>query len=307
LNKATLAFIRLFSGRIVMFSACFWGSRTNEVPADASPGSGKIFSQPRPSDEEIVRFEDSVKKEAIVAQPLISAQLPIELVVEEEYSGQGAFAAKLHSLRSIHGFGIVRKCRGDGSCFYRAAAFALLEHFQLSSCCETRNSIRDTWDELLKTVGFEPLAYEDFSEAFWDLAASTHTPDELASHIEANEYAANMALMYLRLLTSAEIRKHPNLYAAFIESSPAGESDTSGLARWCERNVEAVGVEADQVQLIALGRSVRADIVVANLGAAAAEEDLQVSEFKAEAEAVPVTVISLLYRPGHYDLLYQTK
>jgi ubiquitin thioesterase protein OTUB1 len=91
-----------------------------------------------------------------------------------------------------------------------------------------------------------------------------------------------------------------DLYSAFIDS------EDGDFIRWCERNVEAVSVDADQVQMIALSRSIGIPLTIANLGSGECETDLSISTFEVESiDNRLAKTITLLYRPGHYDLLYK--
>lgn len=259
----------------------------------------------RPSDEEIVKFEDAVRKEATAHQPPVSPALPLEVLSEDCAENDASIVArKLDTLRASK-YAHLHKCRGDGNCFYRAVGFsAWLRLNMLSS--DARKDLKELWDAKLKDVGFESLAYEDFSEAFWsyslpDSATLSEFSARLAEVWMADEYTSNMALMYLRLLTSAQIRSDVPFYQAFIIDDAA-----VNVPRWCERNVEAVNVDADQLQVIALGNALSMDLVVVSLGSGSDPDGLQINCFKPNSPPPsfnPRFIAHLLYRPGHYDLL----
>ena len=252
----------------------------------------------KPSDEEIIRYENELRNEQAAQGPLVSPLLPLS-ILHDEFPDTN-FALKLDLLNSKHQFVEVRKCRRDGNCFYRAVAFDLIETFKM----DPQGSIQkyqEIWKDQLKAVGFEPVIYEDFSEAFWSYLDNGNLDISLQEAWESDEYTSNMALMLLRLLTSAHIRTNPDDYLAFIELAP---QDSNSIVKWCERSVDAVGVDADQVQLIALAKSLQIEIVVANLGSGLEWDDLQVTEFDFRASQDD-PIVNVLYRPGHYDLLYK--
>lgn len=272
-------------------SSCFGsGSKANLNENEESPQ----FTS-KPSDEEIIRYENQLRKEEAAQYPLVSPPLPLA-ILHDEFPDTN-FALKLDLLSSQHNFSNVRKCRRDGNCFYRAVAFDLIEIFKK----DPQGSIQKyqaAWKCQLKAVGYEPVIYEDFSDAFWSYLEVDSSVQEAW---EIDEYTSNMALMLLRLLTSAHIRSNSEDYLAFIELAP---QDSNSIEKWCERSVDSVGVDADQVQLIALAKSLGIEIVVANLGSGLETDDLQVTEFDFRNSKSDPT-IHLLYRPGHYDLLYK--
>lgn len=253
------------------------------------------FTKKQPSDEEILNYENELRRKEASANPLVSALLPME-VLHDEYN-TSAFAVKVHQLSEQ--FTGMRRCRRDGNCFYRAVGFAILQYFRDGA--EGASEIKAGWDEKLKAVGFEPIIYEDFSECFWNFATNADQgTTTLESLWESEEYSSDMAVMYLRLLTSAEMKTNTDLYSAFIDS------EDGDFVRWCERNVEAVGVDADQVQMIALSRSIGVPLTIANLGSGECQTDLSISTFEIEKiDNRLAKTITLLYRPGHYDLLYK--
>lgn len=256
----------------------------------------------KPSDEEIIQYENELRKEEASAGPLVSPALPI-VVLQDEFP-DSKFALKLAKLETEFNFGEIRKCRRDGNCFYRAVAFDLIEAFRKDPQ-NSAGKFKESWKNQLKAAGYEPVIYEDFSDSFWSFVGEENlgqTSLNLQEAWEIDEYTSNMALMLLRLLTSAQIRSNPDDYLAFIELGP---QDSNSIEKWCERSVDAVGVDADQVQLIALAKALGILIVVANLGSGMDSDDLQVNEFDFRADNLEDPRICLLYRPGHYDLLYK--
>lgn len=278
------------------FSNCF-GSKTEENSTVSTPQMKN-----KPSDEEIIRFENELRSTEAAHCPLVTPLLPLA-VLQDELDANSNFALKISLLQSQHNYTEMRKCRRDGNCFYRAVAFELIEIFKKDPQA-AKAKYQEAWKEKLQAAHYEPAIYEDFSEAFWSYTeenSDSNDPLNTQEMWEKDEYTSNMALMLIRLLTSAQIRSNPDDYLAFIELAP---QDANSIEKWCERNVDAVGVDADQVQLIALAKTIEIALVVANLGGGMDSDDLQVNEFDFKAnESDPQ--IHLLYRPGHYDLLYK--
>lgn len=252
----------------------------------------------KPSDEEIIRYENELRNEQAAQGPLVSPLLPLT-ILHDEFPDTN-FAIKLDLLSSQHNFAEIRKCRRDGNCFYRAVAFEIIEKFKIDPEAAIQK-YQTTWKDQLKAVGYEQTIFEDFSDAFWSHLENESIKVSLQEAWETDEYTSNMTIMLLRLLTSAHIRSNPEDYLAFIELAP---QDANSIEKWCERSVDSVGVDADQVQLIALAKALQIEIVVANLGSGLETEDLQVTEFDFRTSEAG-HVVYLLYRPGHYDLLYK--
>lgn len=274
-------------------SSCF-GSKSNLNSNEEAESPAHFPS--KPSDEDILRYENELRNEQAAQGPLVSPLLPLT-VLNDEFPDSN-FALKLDLLNSQHNFSNVRKCRRDGNCFYRAVAFYLIETFKK----DPQGSIQkyqNKWKDQLKAVGYDQTIFDDFSESFWSYLDAKEI--SLQEAWETDEYTSNMALMLLRLLTSAHIRSNQDDFSAFIEFAP---QDANNIEKWCERSVDSVGVDADQVQLIALAKALQIEIVVANLGSGLVSQDLQVTEFDFKHNSSD-PVIHLLYRPGHYDLLYK--
>ncbi len=82
-----------------------------------------------------------------------------------------------------------------------------------------------------------------------------------------------------------------------------GVADVANVRQFCTENVEAVGVEADQIQAQALSRYLGVRTRVAYLDANAAVDEVEFIEMTAD-ESSPI-LLELLFRPGHYDILFQ--
>jgi len=100
---------------------------------------------------------------------------------------------------------------------------------------------------------------------------------------------ADYLVVYLRILTSAELRKGREFYVNFID----GEQS---LDDFCQLEVEPMYKESDHIHIIALtsalGIGVRIVYMDRGLGG---NHDFPDSLSPS---------IHLLYRPGHYDIIY---
>ncbi len=78
------------------------------------------------------------------------------------------------------------------------------------------------------------------------------------------------------------------LYESFVDD----ELDT-----WCLKEVEAVDNECDQVQILAVVNAFNIGVVIENLNITRVDT----MRFPEEMKDI---FINMLFRPGHYDILY---
>ncbi|KAH9821003.1 peptidase C65 Otubain-domain-containing protein [Melampsora americana] len=182
---------------------------------------------------------------------------------------------------------------------------------------------------LLDQAGYEKIIYEDFWEPFQNILKSISEGrmkkiEELLLAFNDQETCANI-IIFLRLLTSAYLKHHEDDFAPFLlsfeedyERFPAGAPT---LIEFCQFYVEAVDKDADHLSITALTRCLKVDLSIAyldlsighfghvNQSGSDNSEMLPVDFHRFETQDVEVkdlwTDVALLYRPGHYDLIYQ--
>ncbi|CAL1697925.1 unnamed protein product [Somion occarium] len=254
-------------------------------------------------------IEDTIPKD----RPLIAPLAPMAVLRAEYENGNTIFVKQIDWLVD-KGYKGVRRTRGDGDCFYRSLAFAYVERIMHSDDPELNVmraiSTLETTPAMLSSVGFQELVFEDFFDIFKNLIMRIVQPEPGKSRLTAralfdtfnNPEESNSIVMYLRLLTSAQIRLDPEEYAPFLFHPEIGEPMET--VTFCENFVEAVGKEADHVQMTALTRALRVNVNVAYLdGHAHKDGEIDVDFVQFENAPEPEDPITLLYRPGHYDIL----
>ncbi|EJD43683.1 cysteine proteinase [Auricularia subglabra TFB-10046 SS5] len=249
---------------------------------------------------------------------LISPSLPMREIRREYEGGSPAFVRRIDWLVK-QGYTSLRRSRGDGDCFYRSIAFAYIEKVlnapDVALAVASALSTLEATLPLLRSAGFEPLVYEDFYEIFRSVieqivkpdgaTGERLTPDILLEAFQTAE-ASNSMVMYLRLLTSAQIRADADNYAAFLFHPETGEP--MAVREFCESFVEAIGREADHVQVTALARALKVNVRIAYLDGRGTGDSVEFVEFQNRIDGVPSedsgsNEVVLLYRPGHYDIL----
>ncbi|KAH9916247.1 cysteine proteinase, partial [Epithele typhae] len=242
-------------------------------------------------------------------RPLIAPLAPMATLRAEYENGSQGFVKQIDWLMSQGWVGI-RRTRGDGDCFYRSLAFAYIESIlnapdTLLAATSALSVLEATLPQL-EGVGFQRLVFEDFYDALAGLINSIITPvngqiltiDRLLAEFN-NPEVSNSVVVYLRLLTSAEIKTNAE-YTGFLLHPETGEE--LDPESFCNNFVEAVGKEADHVQMNALASALKVNVNVAYLDGHNAKGEVNFVPFQNAAFTVTHPV-NLLYRPGHYDIL----
>jgi len=110
---------------------------------------------------------------------------------------------------------------------------------------------------------------------------------------------SNSVVLFLRLLTSAQIRADPDSYEPFLIDFQMKHVE------FCETLVEMMGVDADDIQIAALSRALGVTIELARLRSQ--QMGQKIFEFEPFGNArgfIQTDPIVLLRRPAHFELLY---
>ncbi|SJL08387.1 uncharacterized protein ARMOST_11750 [Armillaria ostoyae] len=250
-----------------------------------------------------------------VTRPLIDEIAPISALRSEYEGGSHAFVRQIDWL-TANGYHYIRRTRGDGDCFYRSVAFAYVERMlhalNPADAVEKGVAALKSTLPMLENVGFQKLVFEDFYDVLESLLLSIVTPQTTGKTLNAvglleafqSPEVSNSIVVYLRLLTSAQIRIDPDAFAPFLFHPELGEP--MEVREFCEHFVEAVNKEADHVQMTALSRALQLNVNVAYLDGRNSNGLVDFVEFRSAADANE-TPLTLLYRPGHYDILVNSE
>lgn len=250
-----------------------------------------------------------------VTRPLIDEIAPISALRSEYEGGSHAFVRQIDWL-TANGYHYIRRTRGDGDCFYRSVAFAYVERMlhalNPADAVEKGVAALKSTLPMLENVGFQKLVFEDFYDVLESLLLSIVTLQTTGKMLNAvglleafqSPEVSNSIVVYLRLLTSAQIRIDPDAFAPFLFHPELGEP--MEVREFCEHFVEAVNKEADHVQMTALSRALQLNVNVAYLDGRNSNGLVDFVEFRSAADANE-TPLTLLYRPGHYDILVNSE
>ncbi|KAF8890661.1 peptidase C65 Otubain-domain-containing protein [Infundibulicybe gibba] len=271
-------------------------STTNIPPTTTGGGGNPSHSGPVVDENTDVKtissamlydLNQGLLDDSVPVGPLIDEVAPMSVLRSEYEKGSVKFVEQIDWLQS-RGYKSIRRTREEAV----IAALSLLE---------------STLTEMDK-AGFHRIVFEDFYDALVALIANIVQPDAHGNTLTTASLLAafqslevsNCIVVYMRLITSAHIRNDPDAFSAFLFDPDTGEQ--LSIKEFCERFVDAVGKEADHVQLTALSRALRINMAVAYLDGRATNGVVDFVEFtnSTTSGAQPLT---LLYRPGHYDLL----
>ncbi|XP_067680303.1 ubiquitin thioesterase OTUB1-like [Haliotis asinina] len=244
-------------------------------------------------DEETLAQQRNIEKEITDSQSLVSEQLSVEELIEEYAKEDEIYRKKLDDLRSR--YKNVRKTRGDGNCFFRAFGFSYLEKLLADDTDMPRfKEIASKSKDELVTLGFPQFTIEDFHETFMDIITQVESKCPLPELVTSfnDQGLSDYFVVYLRLLVSGHLQKESDFFINFIEGGRT-------VKEFCGQEVEPMGKESDHIHIIALtsalGVGVRVEYMDRNEGPTCNHHDFPEGSRPS---------IHLLYRPGHYDILY---
>jgi ubiquitin thioesterase protein OTUB1 len=203
----------------------------------------------------------------------------------------------------------MRRIRGDGNCFIRGYIFGLCEHLiaKIKSGDETIfNKVKEkleTSKEILISEGFSDLI-EDFWEVVMEIIERLPqmTIEQLVEEFN-DEGNSNFLICYFRFIISGYLRRNAILFESFVE-------DGRSIDEFCRSDVEPMHIECDQLQIIALSSffseifdNSDRDTISVRIEYLDNSQSETINHHDFPEEKQPV--IFLLYRPGHYDVLYK--
>lgn len=244
-------------------------------------------------DEAVTEMQAQIHKEIADSMPLVGFKEDISSLLQEYADDDAIYLRKIKILSESYSH--LRRMRGDGNCFYRAFGFGYLE--QLLSNKETlirfRENASKSKDDLIG-LGYPSFTLEDFHDQFIsviDQVSNGMTPKELLQ-IFCDDGLSNYLVVYLRLITSCYLQKHGDFFQNFIDENRT-------LQDFCKGEVEPMDRESDHIHIIALTKAL--DICVRVAYVDRTDHDKIVFHNFPEGS---IPQLHILYRPGHYDVIY---
>ncbi|EGR30255.1 otu ubiquitin aldehyde binding 1, putative [Ichthyophthirius multifiliis] len=196
----------------------------------------------------------------------------------------------------------IRRVRRDGSCFYRSYLFQIFEHIVLNKDKnlhqKIQNIIKQSKDDLIKAQ-YQEFVLEDFYDNIMEQLANIINYDFSIDNLQNmfnDKSISDYLVMYLRFMTSGYLKNNAILYENFIENGVS-------IHQFCQTEVDPLDKEADQIPMMALINylCVPIKIIYLNSNPNNTEPNMIILPEGIDEKDVFVT---LLYRPGHYDIAY---
>ncbi|XP_066146343.1 ubiquitin thioesterase otubain-like [Euwallacea fornicatus] len=263
-------------------------TQTNNLPENSQQTGNQ--------DELILAQQRQIEKEISESIPLVG-ELDAITSLRSEYSGDQVYLAKVKDLASKYSY--VRRTRPDGNCFFRAFIYATLERLlDNKEEFNTFYKLAENSRNVLVELGFQQFTVDDFYETYMEvlkkLAEIENVDDakkELNNIFNEQGYSDYM-VVYLRLLTSAQLQKDQDFYSCFIEGDRT-------VADFCHQEVEPMYKDSDHIHIMAacsaFNTGVRIVYMDRGTGSTVTQHDLPEGS---------TPTVHLLYRPSHYDILY---
>jgi ubiquitin thioesterase protein OTUB1 len=159
---------------------------------------------------------------------------------------------------------------------------------------------KDSWEDVLRKGGYDEFAIEAFYDSMVGLLEEkVGAADATALHREMNEEGgvSDYCTWYCRVIAATYLKQDPDRFLPYIV-----EAGCNDMGEFCRREVEPMGKECEQVQALALAEAAGVSVKIAYLdGRQQASGIITHHTFGPDNAVVKMT---LLYRPGHYDILY---
>ncbi|KAL7508084.1 hypothetical protein ACHAXN_005169 [Cyclotella atomus] len=281
-------------------------------------------SQYKLTEQQLAQIEAEIKS----SQPLTSQLLPIDALIQQ-YSNddddeQDASGFLASSRLLAAKYTNLRRIRGDGNCYYRAFLYSLCEgllHQKTNGKSDEYTRIKSIVHKSLSwvcTLGYEESTIEMFYEELVELIdyidSDTNNEATMKSqlHDKLNEEnsTSDYCTWYLRVLTAAQMKSDPDRFLPFL----LAEESSSGLLSmdiptFCSREVEPMNKECGMVQVAALAECFGVRVKIEYMDGRIVEGEGGMKKvachgFGGDGDDGKRMEITLLYRPGHYDILY---
>ncbi|XP_069036368.1 ubiquitin thioesterase OTUB1-like [Lepisosteus oculatus] len=245
-------------------------------------------------DEAIMAQQDRIQQEIATSNPLVSERQELSVLKKEYAEDDTVYQLKIKDLHKKYSY--IRKTRPDGNCFYRAFGFSHLESLLDDGKELQRFKAVAAKSKLdLVSQGFTEFTIEDFHNTLMDLIELVEKQGSLAELLTAfnDQSTSDYLVVYLRLLTSGFLQREGTFFQHFIEG---GRS----VKEFCQQEVEPMSKESDHIHIIALAQALNVSILVEYMDRG---EGGAVNHHVFPEGSEPR--VHLLYRPGHYDILYK--
>ena len=245
-----------------------------------------------------IEYENALREEIELSSPLISEQLSINILLED-YKDNIGFSNSIKEITNKYKY--IRKVRRDGNCFNRSFIYRLFEYICMKNNKELYEKIKKKISEakdLIKNNGYDWTFIEDFYNIFYtqfyysfnSLQAKGVTVRDYLDALFKDKQAGNYLIYFIRFCIAAYLKENSFLYEVYVDMP---------FQNWITNEVEAIDHEADQIQIMACVNYFDIGVKIECLNPNK-NEVMKFPEDKPDKDIF----ITVLFTPGHYDILY---
>lgn len=257
--------------------------------------------------EAIKNQERLIEKEIADSIPFVSSKVPILGLKNDYQPDDDIYQRKIENLEKDYSH--LRRTRPDGNCFFRAFGFAYFESL-LNSGDDNDRANRDELDKFIKftktskdeliKLGLPSVTIEDFYEVFLEVLLNINdgtiqTSEQLLERF-CDQTTSDYIVVYFRLITSGYLQQNADTFANFIVG-------TSSIIDFCKTEVEPMYKESDHIHVVAITSALKVCARIIYMDRGSMADSVNAHDFP-EQDPPAKPRIHLLYRPGHYDVLY---
>ncbi|KAL1301446.1 hypothetical protein AAFC00_005698 [Neodothiora populina] len=258
------------------------------------------------TDEDLAEFQElSNKYEPEATGPLVGERQSSAALATEYAAADPIYRTKTAKLPESYSH--YRTCRGDGRCGWRAIAFAYFESLlrmgSKSKFLEEETRLKSLTN-LMNIAGFDKWSYEDFADETYGLLrkymGTVDDPDVEASLVADfnDEELQNYIITHFKVLAAAWMKTRPDEYAPFIlPQTVDGYVEAAIMPHGTEIDHPGINAITD---ILLKPAGIALDVIYLDLSHG---DEATTHQFAAGTDAS--ATINLLYRPGHYDILYK--
>ena len=245
-----------------------------------------------------VEYENALREEIELTTPLISDQLPINSLLDD-YKNNMEYSNSVKQITNKYKY--IRKVRRDGNCFYRSYIYRLFEYICMKNNTDlyekVKKKITDAKD-LIQRNGYDWTFIEDFYKIFYtqfyhsfnSLQTKGATVRDYLDALFSDKETGNYLIYFIRFCIAAYLKENSFLYEVYVDMP---------FQSWITNEVEAIDHEADQIQIIACVNYFDVGVKIEYLN----PDKNEVMKFPEDKNENDI-FITVLFTPGHYDILY---
>ena len=247
-----------------------------------------------------LEYENFLRQEVEQTTPLISEELPVSILLDDYKSNQ-EYSNSVKQITDKYKY--IRKVRRDGNCFYRSFIYRIFEYI----CIKNNKNLYEhivkkinESKELIKRNGYDWSFIEDFYNIFYvefhhcfnSIETKGISVRDYLDNLFSDKEKGNYLIYFIRFCIAAFLKENSFLYEVYVDGA---------FENWVSSEVEAIDHEADQIQIMACVNYFDIGVKIEYLHPNK-NEVMKFPEDKPEDQIF----ITVLFTPGHYDLLYSS-